>query len=228
MSANAQPVWYVDSAELKQLPFREAAEAWLTTRRGHIAPRTMLDYSYYVKTLASYFGEMRLAEISGDQVRAYQAIRSHTAGPGLINKECGVLCQMRARVGLPLADYQPLQMPKDWETVGRKLGDSERAVWERVCKAAADHHSWDAAALCSLLSMKTGLGPGEILSLKLRDVTLDDPRRVEIARRGAKRIRRERVVLCPDDAGWALEKLVRRAIDKCGADSPEHFLVPLP
>src|SRR6185437_3570224 len=142
-------------AALSQAPFREACLDWLESRKYHIAPRTYCDYSNYIKTLSAHFGAVRLPDINGDMLRAYQHERMKRAGPGTINKELGIIIQICKRINRPVEDYQPLQMPKDYESPGRALTPSEEAVWERVCRAAAGHHSWDVAALCSLLSMKT-------------------------------------------------------------------------
>ena len=108
--------------------------------------------------------------------------------------------------------YQRMPMPKDYESPGRALTTAEEAKLERVFKAAADHPQWKTAALLSLLSMKCGAGPGELLSLSLKDVGLDPPH-ISIPRRGAKRVSRERYLDLNGTAAWALERLIRRAID---------------
>lgn len=213
------------TAAYTQLDFREAATAWLQTRRLHIAPRTFLDYSNYIKTLSIFFAEMRPQEITPDMVRAYQQQRRLYAGPGSINKECGILIQVRARMGMPIADYQPLRVPKDWESPGKRLTDIEEARLERVLRAGADHPLWDVAALASLLSMKCGAGPGEVLSLRLKDCRLQ-PAEITIPPGGAKNVRRERLITLNDGAGWALERLIARAHTKCGCFAPEHQLIP--
>lgn len=210
-----------------QAPFVYACENWLESRKYHLAPRTYIDYAHYIKTLTPFFATLRISDIDGDMLRAYQHERMRRAGPGLINKELGIIIQIRKRINQPIEDYQPLQMPKDYESPGRALTPSEEAVWERVCISAADHPTWDVAALCSLLSIKTGMGPGEILSLKIKDVYLGgaDPH-IMVPRLGAKRVRRERMICLIDEALWATEKLVTRARVKCGSFMPDHFLVP--
>lgn len=213
------------TAALTQVDFRSAAEAWLETRRHHLSPRTFQDYGNYIKTLASFFGEMRLPEIDGDQVRHYQGTRRQRAGAGLINKECGVLTMMRQRIGLPLLDYQRLKEPKDYESPGRRLTPDEQAKLEKVFRAAAEVPRWSVAGLTSLLSMKSGCGPGEMRWLRLKDCNLD-PAQIEIPRKGAKNQRRERTVALNDSAAWALDKLFERAIETCGCREPEHFLIP--
>jgi integrase len=210
---------------LGSMLFPEAAKAWLLTRRDHIAPRTYLDYGRHIDTISRCFRNVRLDEITGDMLRDYQRRRRQTAGPGMINKECGVVRMMRDRIGLALTDYQPMPMPKDYESPGRALTTAEEAKLERVFKAAADHPLWKTAALLSLLSMKCGAGPGEMLSLALKDVGLDPPH-ISIPRRGAKRISRERYLELNGTAAWALERLIRRAIDECKCSLPEHYLIP--
>jgi len=75
----------------------------------------------------------------------------------------------------------------------------------------------------SLLSMKCGAGPGQLPSLSLKDVGLDPPH-ISIPRRGAKRVSRERYLELNGTAAWALERLIRRAIDECKCTLPDHYL----
>jgi integrase len=213
------------TAALTQLDFRSAAEAWLETRRHHLSPRTFLDYTNYIKTLAAFFGEMRLPEIDGDQIRAYQRSRRTRCGAGIINKECGVLIMMRQRIGMPIADYQRLKEPKDWESPGRRLTADEEERLEKECRAAANVPKWAVAGLTTLLSMKSGVGPGEMRHLRLKDCTLDPPQ-IIIPPKGAKNQRRQRIVPLNDAAAWALERLLDRAIDSCGSGQPDHYLIP--
>jgi hypothetical protein len=210
---------------LGSMLFPQAAKAWLLTRRDHIAPRTYLDYGRHIETVSCSFRNVPLSEITGDMLRDYQRRRRQTAGPGMINKECGIVCMIRDRIGLALTDYQRMPMPKDYESPGRALTTAEETKLERIFKAAADHPQWKTAALLSLLSMKCGAGPGEMLSLSLKDVGLDPPH-ISIPRRGAKRVSRERYLELNGTAAWALERLIRRAIDECKCTLPEHYLIP--
>jgi integrase len=199
---------------LGSMLFPQAAKAWLLTRRDHIAPRTYLDYGRHIDTISRSFRNVTLGEITGDMLRDYQRRRRQTAGPGMVNKECGIVCMIRGRIGQPLT-----------ESPGRALTTAEETKLERVFKAAADHPQWKTAALLSLLSMKCGAGPGEMLSLSLKDVGLDPPH-ISIPRRGAKRISRERYLELNGTAAWALERLIKRAVDECKCTLPEHYLIP--
>lgn len=221
--AEDTPQPFEEASALCSLPFKQACTAWLESRRDQLSPRTYLDYSHYIKTLSAHFHELTLLEIDGNMLRSYQDLRCQTVGPGAINKELGLVIQIRKHINQPISDYQPLPPP---ESTGRALSPSEETVWERVCKSAADHPTWDVAALCSLLGMKTGLWPGEILSLKLKDIIFGNPSYCVVQRRGHKRVRQERIVVLIEGAEWAAKKLLKRAKEKCGCADPEHFLIP--
>ena len=96
------------TSDLASLPFPEAAETWLQTRRAY-----------------------RLQEISGDQIRAYQQMLE-TCGPFAINHECSVLQQMLKRIERwpEIAHaYQALPLPK--EKRGRALAPEEKEKFLR-------------------------------------------------------------------------------------------------
>lgn len=77
----------ISTDELAMLPFAEAAEAWLETRKLFVAEKTTLrDYKIYARTLGKFFQEMRLNEITADQIRAYQQVRMASAIWTSINK----------------------------------------------------------------------------------------------------------------------------------------------
>ena len=71
----------------------------------------------------------------------------------------------------------------------------------------------------------TGLGPGEILSLKLKHVRMS-PAQITVPRSGAKRMKRERSISLNAEAATALEMLTLRARRKCLCADPEHYLIP--
>lgn len=213
----------LQTAEIVQLPFKRAAEAWLESRRYHLTPRTFKDYYRYIAKMDKFFHEMRIPEISGDQMRIYQHARRSEACPDTINKELGVIVMIRERLDCPLVDYQRLPRPKDYEPPGRALEEVEEETLLRVCWAAVDHPKWDVAALATLLSLFTGLGPGEIKSLRLKHVRLSE---ITVPRAGAKRLKRERCLSLNDEATRALELLLRRAQTKCHCADAEHYLIP--
>lgn len=229
---------FVNTSEYWRLHFVDAAKSWLETRREHLSPRTILDYSYYIKQLdksiseiyreqgRSDYDQLHMQDISDDLMRAYQFKRRQQACFSLINKECSIITLVRERMEIPLKDYHPLPPPKDYETPGRKLTQKEEAIFEEVCVSYADHARLNVAALCGLLSLKTGMGPGEILSLQWENVHTDEkPWWVFIPRRGAKRERRERKIVLRDRARWAMEKVLDRAT-RIGSTDGHHYIFP--
>lgn len=168
---------------------------------------------------------MKIPEISGDQMRAYQYRRGAEVDGSVVNKELSIIVMIRKRLGCPLTDYQRMPRDKFYEPPGRALEEVEEETLLRVCKEAADHHTWDTAALTTLLMLYTGLAPGEILSLKLKHVRLSPPE-ITVPRAGAKRLKRERLIGLNNEAASALEKLIARAHKKCLCADPEHYLIP--
>jgi hypothetical protein len=74
--------------------FPEAAKVWLLSRQNHLAPRTYIDYGNHIKVLSPFFRKVVLNDITGDMLRDYQRQRRVTAGPSLLNRECGIIRQM--------------------------------------------------------------------------------------------------------------------------------------
>lgn len=206
-------------ASLTQLPFTEACEGWLESKRPYISAKTYHEYKLNIKTLGSFFGELRLQEIDGDLVRAYQRMRMQKCGAFAINHECGVLCQMRKRIGMPLTDYRPLPMPK--EQRGKALSDEER---ERLLRVAASNPNWQAAYLFACISVNTSAGPKETATLRLKDIDLDR-NVIRIQPHGAKNVHRVRTIPLNQESESAVKMALERARE-LGSLEPEHYVFP--
>lgn len=207
---------------LTQLPFRSAAIAWLETRRAYISAKTFHEYELNIKTLSVSFGEMRLQEISPDQIRAYQKMRQAKCGPFAINHECSVLQQMLKRIGRwpdIAADYQALPLPK--EKRGRALRDEQK---ERLLRLAASNPNWEAAFLFALISVNTTAGPKETATLRIKDIDLE--RNLLIVQpEGAKNVHRIRPIPLNDEALHGVKLALARA-KRLGATEPDHYIFP--
>jgi integrase len=204
---------------VKVVPFTEAAVAWLETRRPYISAKTAHEYELNIKTLSAYFGEMRLPEITADQVRAYQKMRLTQCGPFSINHECCVLTQMRKRIGMPFEDYQPLPLPK--EKCGRALRDAEK---KKLFKAAASDPNWLACCCFARISANTTAGPKEVMTLRLKDIDLA-LRVIRIQPEGAKNVHRIRTIPLNDEALEAVTLALARA-RLLGSVGPDHYVFP--
>jgi len=207
------------TAALTQLPFLSACEAWLESRRPYISAKTHHEYKLNIKTLSAFFGELRLQEIDGDLIRAYQRTRKLKCGPFAINHECGVLCQIRKRIGLPVEDYQPLPLPK--ELRGQALNDEQRA---RLFRVAQSNPNWEAIYCLALISVNTCMAPKETFTLRLKDVDLKAAT-VTVQPGGAKNIHRLRRIPLNQEALEAVKLAIARA-QSLGATEPEHYIFP--
>lgn len=218
--------WYIQTAELAEMLLPEAGEVWLASRTPYISPKTFHEYELNLRTLGRAFGETKIREITADQIRAYQAMRtSQKCGPSGVNHECSVLQQMLKRIGkwqeiepqfqaLPLPDHGP----------GRVLSPEERT---RLFKVSARKEDWEAAFLFAVLSINTSAGPKEIYTLRLQDVEIENKNEpfINVQPAGAKNTGRIRSIPLNDEAYKAAQLAVERA-DRLGSSAPEHYIFP--
>jgi len=209
-------------ASLTTLPFKEAGTAWLESRRPYISPKTFHEYELNIKTLSASFAEMKLTEISADQIRAYQKMRMATCGASGINHECSVLQQMLKRIGRWSAiapDYQPLPLPK--EKRGRALREEER---QRLMEAGKSNPNWMAAYLAMTISLNSTAGPKETFTLRLKDLDLQR-KQIFVQPEGAKNVHRSRIVPLNAESLDAAKLALERA-KLLGSTEPDHYLFP--
>jgi len=214
--------YLVRTQVLAQSSFKDAAEAWLESRKPYLSPRTIRDYSDQIKTLSKFFGELRLIEIGPDEIRTYQRMRMAKAGASCINKECSTLQQMLKRIGRwpeIAAFYQALPMPK--ESPHRALAPVEE---ERLYRIGASRPEWEVAYCAFVISINTTAGPGEIRHVRRMDID-SDKRTMRVQPEGAKNEHRIRVIPLNQSAWRAVEHLEKRA-DRLGATLPDHYLIP--
>jgi integrase len=207
---------------LTQLAFQQAALAWLETRKPYLRSRTYAAYIHSIKTLSVFFGEMKLTEIDGDVIRAYQRMRMLKAGASQINHECSLIQQMLKRIGTwgeMAHDYQPLSLPK--ESPHRALTELEE---ERLYRIGPRFPEWDVAYCAFVISINTSAGPGEIRHVRLMDVNWDE-RIINIQPEGAKNDGRIRRIPLNDPALEAVQYLSKRA-EKLGCHESTDYLLP--
>ena len=210
------------TAALVGLGFKDAALAWLESRKPYLSPRTIRDYEQYIRNLTAYFSEIKLTEISSDHLRAYQRMRMARAGASIINHECSTIQQMLKRIGRwaeIAADFQPLPLPK--ESPHRALTQAEE---ERLYRVGANNPQWDVAFCAFVISINTTAGPGEIRHVRLMDIDLVE-RTFRVQPEGAKNPGRIRVIPLNDPALNAINYLIGRA-KSLGSVEPHHYLLP--
>ncbi len=202
------------------MPFREAAQTWLETRKPYLSTQTVHDYTHHIKTLTSFFRELRLPEIGSEEIRSYQRMRMARAGASLINHEVCVLQQILKRVGRwaeVAQDYQPLPLPR--ESPHRALSADEE---ERLSRIGISNPKWEVAYCAYVIMINTAVRPGELRHTKLGD--LDCEQRVLYVR-GTKTKAAARPVPLNQTAWNAVQYLIDRA-KKLGATEQTHYLLP--
>jgi integrase len=207
---------------LGNMLFSNAGNSWLQTRKCYIAKRTFEEYQFNIKTLSKFFGEMRLGEITADQIRAYQQMRLANVGPVAINHECGVLQQLLKRAGRWFSIepyYQPLPPPR--EQCGRVLSEDER---KRLFLLAQSNPNWEATYLFALISVNTTAGPKETYTLRLKDIDIEK-QLMTVQPEGAKNSYRARPIPLNSEAFNAAKLALARA-HRLGSFAPEHYVFP--
>jgi integrase len=209
-------------AEIESKPFREAAASWLETRTPFISPRTFFDYTKYIKTLSLFFGEQRLNEITAEHLRAYQKVRLTCASARKVNQECGIIQQIRKRLGTwgdIAGDYQPL--PVSYESPGRALDERQQS---RLLQAAASKPHWEMAYLFAVVSVNTTAGPQEVWTLRHQNVDLVEGT-FRIQPEGAKNMHRARLIPLNPVAFAAMDRIIELA-KRRGSFEPHHYIFP--
>src|SRR6266550_809121 len=212
-------------AKLAKMPLQEGAMMWLQSRKPFIGARTARDYEKYICIVVRFFGNVRLEKLANpDLIRAFQLERSKTCGPTTVNHECCIIQQLLKRIrrwNEVSPFYEPLPMPR--QSVGRAMTPEEE---RKLLAAGALLPSWATAYRLAMLSMNTVAGPAELLGLRLRDVSVENPEtaRIFISEDTKNKYRVREVPLNPDAlvAAKALLDLARSR----GATQPDHFLVP--
>lgn len=199
--------------------------AWLETRRPFIAASTIRDYTFYIATIAKFFGNVPLEKLANpDRIRAYQLERSKTCAACTVNKEISVIQQLLKRIrrwNEVSPYYDPLPLSR--ESPGRAMTSEEE---RRLFEAGSINPNWVVAHRLAIPSANTAVGPAELTGLHLRDVFVDNPDTSRIyIREHAKNKNRVREVPLNADALAAVKALLEIGKSR-GADLAEHYLVP--
>jgi integrase len=198
--------------------FSKAASDWLEGRKHEFAPKTAELYELCLSHLKPHFGKLLLADISPDDIRAYQAARLRAGAAGRsVNMEISVLRQVLRQHKLWTRLADEVKSLKENRDVGRALTPEEE---QRLLKAAADRRYGDCALYpVVVLALNTAMRRGEILNLHWRDVDLK-ARTITIHR--GKTDAARRVVPLNQNAATVLDFWRSRFPNA----KPEHFVFP--
>ena len=210
----------------------------------YIRPKTEQDYAGKLRSVALFFGDVRLRDIHWYNMRAYQEARivgeapfirkrqPHRkepqrcpAKPKQINQEMALLKQLKVRASCWTTDdeaYFEYLQETESDDVQRALTPEEQHLWLATCRSNA---RWNTVLWWSLLSFHCCTGTNELRGLRIADVDLPGAV-IRVPWSAAKNPHRRRIIPIEDpDALWALECLLDRARD-LGAAAPSHYLFP--
>jgi integrase len=220
-----------------EMKFKDAAAIWLEDTRDGVAPRTHRDHQDFVRRLNRFFGEMIVKRINAGNIAEYQRARQGRclhpednlgkSGPETINHEISaVLSKILDAAGTwkPIKPmYKRLKVVRS--DVGRSLTQQEE---ERLVICAASHPRWRVAYLCSLLSVNTTAGPGEIARIRVRYINLRE--KVLSIEEGLKNHARLRHFPMTESILWTCEQLLERYYKLCKrhgiTPDPDHYVMP--
>lgn len=214
-----------------KLYFYQGAAVWLKETESDIAPKTVEQREYYIRTLTEFFGSMPLEDIHIGHIETFmeRRIREHV-GSSCIRHEVNCLAQIMERGHLWAAikkDYKPPRLVKSKR--GRALEEEEQ---QRLFTVACSNRRWKLAYWGSMVTASTTADHGEIRHLKLSDVNLAKRQaRIRFVQgEYGKNEHRDRIVELNDNAVWALGQILKRYFKICRKlriePHPEHFILP--
>jgi integrase len=202
-------------------PFRDAADAWVNERKGHVAERSIQFERERLKPLKEFFRDAPLDKIRADDIRAYQKSRLNAGRSGkTINMEVGVLRLMmkRARMWTLVSDDVKL-FPKRPTAIGKALTREQK---NHLFKTASSSEDWLIAYCAAVLSVSTTCRGVELKGLRWRDIDLFE-QTMRLNR--SKTMAGHRTIPLNVDAMAAMARLRVRA-ETIGSDGSDHFVFP--
>jgi integrase len=151
------------------LLFSVAAEEWLTAKKAHLAPRSVVIERANLKHLTPFFGKMLLCDVRGEDVGRYQAARQQAgAAPKTVNLEVGTLRAILRKNRLWFAIQPDVRMLRVREDVGRAISHNEEAALLEACRASRSRSLYPAV----LIALNTCMRYSEIRLLRWEQIDL--------------------------------------------------------
>ena len=228
-------------AELADMPFVDAIDAWMLLRRqsAGLRERTHEATLGYLNAMARFFGRLRLRDITPGHVRAYQIARLNNSiridgaqerpwdepvSHSYINHEIATLGLMMKFAALwhrVKPYYSPLPVPR-WSPRDVLTLEQEELLFRELPK----HPEAQLAYWVAAITNNTTAAGCELRGLRLKNIFLNDAiSEIYIPADSVKNDSRPRKIALNTLARWAVAGCLRRAI-RLGATDPEHFIFP--
>lgn len=197
--------------------FRQAADEWLSLKRGSLAPSSIRIEKGNLSHLLPVFGSVLACDIEPGDVARYQTKRQEErAAAATVNLEVATLRAVLRRSGL-WARLQPeVRMLTARDDVGRALSSDEEF---RLLAAASQSRSRSLLPAL-VLALNTGLRRGELATLRWSQVDLEG-RRLTVGKSKTKAGAGRKLPLNEKAfavlSAWARQFPFRR---------PEHYVFP--
>ena len=215
-----------ETKNMTDMPFSRACSLWFETHRQYIKPGTARLYSYYVKVLSAFFGELPIAKFNIGDLRAYQKAREGKASPTVINLEVrSVLMPIlkEANIWSRVRDvYRPLPIIK--KHVRKNMNEEEERRF-LACALDASKGRRLLAGHCLVAMSNTGMGFGELRHLKRADVFLGEEPPFVTVNEGAKNDYRIRTIPLNRLALRSMRWIVKRW-EELGGGEPGQYILP--
>jgi integrase len=152
--------------------FSVAAEDWLSAKRAHLAPRSVVIERANLKHLNLFFGKMLLCDIRAEDIGRYQAVRlQEGAAPKTVNLEIGTVRAVMRRNRLSFAIQPDVRMLRASDDVGRALSREEDSALLAACQSSRSRSLYTAVEL----ALNTCMRYSELRLLKWGQVDFAAP-----------------------------------------------------
>lgn len=208
------------ATELQDLPFGQAADAWLEQRKLYIRESTAACYRDYIARLKS-FTFPSLKEVHIGHMMQYQGRMRKQYHPASVNHDLNILSQMLKTCGLwaPIHEhYQPLPLPE--HDPPKVMSEAEE---DRFFEFASRNEEWRRAYIVASLTNNTTASGKELRMLQLSAVHLDnDPPYIHVPKNMKTPLRQRNIPL--NERGVEMMSRLLKIAASRGSTKPEHYL----
>lgn len=208
------------ASALQELPFPQAADDWLESRKLYIRESTAACYSDYLSRLKS-FPFPPLKDIHIGHLMQYQGRMRKDYHPASVNHDLNILSQMLRSCGLwaPMREhYQPLPLPE----LDPPKVMSEHTE-DRFFEFASLNDDWMLAYYVASLTNNTTASGKELRFLQLGAIYLEnDPPYFHVPKNMKTPTRQRNIPL--NERGYTMMERIIKLANKKGSTRPEHYV----